>query len=152
MKEKLCEDEPAVKALIELGKSGDQEAAYGVVTCMVNLTNSYEKQEIMPEMLELAKFAKHHIPQEHEMDDPDFVDKRIWVSYFFSILGIYLNLFKVTNDYNFQAFFLYKIMILNFSTCVNWFFFLTAGKQRIGLSVIQKCTQSDFILKALEIF
>ena len=109
--------------MIELGKSGDQEAAYGVVTCMVNLTNSYEKQEIMPEMLELAKFAKHHIPQEHEMDDPDFVDKRIWVSYFFSILGIYLNLFKVTNDYNFQAFFLYKIMILNFSTCVKLVFF-----------------------------
>ena len=29
-------------------------------------------------MIELAKFAKHHVPQEHEMDDPDFVDKRIW--------------------------------------------------------------------------
>ena len=47
---------------------------------MVNLCNAYEKQEILPEMLELAKFAKHHIPQEHELDDPDFVDKRIWVS------------------------------------------------------------------------
>merc|ERR1712117_383296 len=23
-------------------------------------------------------FAKHHVPVEHEMDDPDFVDKRIW--------------------------------------------------------------------------
>jgi len=78
VKEKLCEDEPAVKALIELAKSGNQEAAYGVVTTFVNLTNSFEKQEINPEMLELAKFAKHHIPQEHELDDPDFVDKRIW--------------------------------------------------------------------------
>jgi hypothetical protein len=27
-------------------------------------------------MLELAKFAKQHIPEEHELDDPDFVDKR----------------------------------------------------------------------------
>ena len=26
-------------------------------------------QEINPEMLELAKFAKHHIPEEHELDD-----------------------------------------------------------------------------------
>ena len=34
----------------------------------------------MPEMLELAKFAKHHIPQDHELDDEDFVDKRIYVS------------------------------------------------------------------------
>merc|ERR1719150_207736 len=78
VKEKLCEDEAAVKALIELAKSGNQEAAYGVVTTFVNLTNSFEKQEINPEMLELAKFAKHHIPQEHELDDEDFVDKRIW--------------------------------------------------------------------------
>lgn len=78
VKEKLCEDEPAVKALIELAKSGNQEAAYGVVTTFVNLTNSFEKVEIMPEMLELAKFAKHHIPQEHELDDVDFIDKRIW--------------------------------------------------------------------------
>ena len=53
---------------------------YGIITLLVNLTNSYEKQEIMPEMIELAKFAKHHIPQEHELDDPDFVDKRVFVS------------------------------------------------------------------------
>jgi len=78
VKEKLAEDEPAVKSLIELAKTGNQEAAYGVVTTFVNMTNSFEKQEINPEMLELAKFAKHHIPQEHELDDPDFVDKRIW--------------------------------------------------------------------------
>jgi hypothetical protein len=49
------------------------------VTLLVNLTNSYEKQEIMPELIELAKFAKHHIPQDHELDDQDFIDKRIWV-------------------------------------------------------------------------
>ncbi len=29
-------------------------------------------------MLELAKFAKHHIPEDHELDDQDFVDKRIY--------------------------------------------------------------------------
>ena len=80
VKEKLCDDEAAIKALIELAKSGNQEAAYGVVTTLVNLTNSFEKAEIMPEMLELAKFAKHHIPQDHELDDPDFIDKRTWVS------------------------------------------------------------------------
>lgn len=78
VKEKLVEDEPAIKALIELGKTGGQDVMYGVVTCLVNLTNSFDKQEITDEMIELAKFAKHHVPQEHEMDDPDFVDKRIW--------------------------------------------------------------------------
>ena len=43
----------------------------------VNLTNSFDKQEISDEMVKLAKFVKHHVPVEHEMDDPDFVDKRI---------------------------------------------------------------------------
>jgi len=77
VKEKLVEDEAALKALIELGRTGKQNCAFGVVSTLVNLTNSYDKQEINPEMLELAKFAKHHIPEEHELDDQDFVDKRI---------------------------------------------------------------------------
>ena len=79
VKEKLVDDEAAVKALIELAKADKaQDCAYGVVTVFVNCTNSFEKQEIMPEMLELAKFAKHHIPEEHELDDQDFIDKRIF--------------------------------------------------------------------------
>lgn len=79
VKEKLVEDKLAIQALIELAKTGDQSALYGVVTTLVNLCNAYEKQEVLPEMLELAKFAKHHIPEQHELDDPDFVNKRITV-------------------------------------------------------------------------
>lgn len=79
VKEKLVEDRPAIQALIELAKSGDQSCLYGVVTTLVNLCNAYEKQEVMPEMLELAKFAKHHIPEQHELDDSDFVNKRITI-------------------------------------------------------------------------
>lgn len=79
VKEKLVEDKPAIQALIELAKTGDQSCLYGVVTTIVNLCNAYEKQEMMPEMLELAKFAKHHVPEQHELDDPDFVSKRISV-------------------------------------------------------------------------
>lgn len=43
----------------------------------MNLCNAYDKQEIIPEMLELAKFAKRHVPEQHELDDPDFVHKRV---------------------------------------------------------------------------
>jgi len=79
VKEKLVDDEAAVKSLIELAKADkSQDCAYGVVTIFVNCTNSFEKKEIDPEMIELAKFAKHHIPEEHELDDPDFIDKRIF--------------------------------------------------------------------------
>ncbi|XP_068623400.1 protein unc-45 homolog B [Battus philenor] len=79
VKEKLVEDKAAIQSLIELAKTGDQSCLYGVVTTLVNLCNAYEKQEVMPEMLELAKFAKHHIPEQHELDDLDFVNKRLTV-------------------------------------------------------------------------
>lgn len=79
VKEKLVEDKAALQALIELAKTGDQSCLYGVVTTLVNLCNAYDKQELMPEMMELAKFAKHHIPEQHELDDVDFINKRITV-------------------------------------------------------------------------
>lgn len=79
VKEKLVEDRPAIQALIELAKTGDQSVIYGVITTFVNLCNAYEGQELLPEMVELAKFAKHHIPEEHELDDPDFVSGRITI-------------------------------------------------------------------------
>ncbi|ALC47205.1 unc-45 [Drosophila busckii] len=78
-KEKLIEDKASIHALMDLARAGDQSCLYGVVTTFVNLCNAYEKQELVPEMVELAKFAKHHIPEEHELDDPDFVNKRVTV-------------------------------------------------------------------------
>jgi hypothetical protein len=51
------------------------DTVHKVVECGFSSSTSYI-QEINPEMLELAKFAKQHIPEEHELDDPDFVDKR----------------------------------------------------------------------------
>ncbi|KAG5871838.1 hypothetical protein JTB14_028778 [Gonioctena quinquepunctata] len=77
VKEKLIEDKAALQALIELAKTGDQSVLFGVITTLVNLCNAYEKQEVIPEMIELAKFAKQHIPEEHALDDPDFITKRI---------------------------------------------------------------------------
>lgn len=77
VKEKLIEDQQAIQAMIELAKTGDQSVLYGVVTTLVNLCNAYDKQELIPEMVELAKFAKHHIPEEHELDEVDFVNKRL---------------------------------------------------------------------------
>ncbi|XP_017140479.1 protein unc-45 homolog B [Drosophila miranda] len=78
-KEKLIEDKASIHALMELTRGGDQSCLYGVVTTFVNLCNAYEKQEMVPEMVELAKFAKQHIPEEHELDDVDFINKRITI-------------------------------------------------------------------------
>lgn len=76
VKEKLIEDKKAIQSMLELAKSGNQACVYPVVTTLVNLCNAYEKQEVIPEMVELAKFAKHHIPEDHELDDQDFISKR----------------------------------------------------------------------------
>lgn len=76
VKEDVCHDEQIIRALVELAKTGDMNVVYGTVTTFVNLTNSYDKQEILPEMLELAKFAKQHVPEEHVKDKPEYVEKR----------------------------------------------------------------------------
>jgi len=47
-------------------KIRDKAILYPVAQVFVNLANCYEKKEIEPELLELAKFSKQHIPEEHE--------------------------------------------------------------------------------------
>uniref|UniRef100_A0A1I8H1Z3 TPR_REGION domain-containing protein n=1 Tax=Macrostomum lignano TaxID=282301 RepID=A0A1I8H1Z3_9PLAT len=58
-------------------RSRDPAIVYPCAAVLVNLTNSYDKQDIMPEMVELAKFAKHHVPKEHEKDGHAWVEGRI---------------------------------------------------------------------------
>ncbi|XP_035224190.1 protein unc-45 homolog B-like, partial [Stegodyphus dumicola] len=77
VKEELIEDQKALQALYELAKTGDLSVVYGCVTTLVNLTNSYDKEEIIPELVELAKFAKQHVPETHVKDAKDFIDKRV---------------------------------------------------------------------------
>ncbi|XP_068210015.1 protein unc-45 homolog B [Palaemon carinicauda] len=77
VKEKLISDVDALRSMIELAKSGDMNCLYGVVSTFVNLCNAYDEQETLPEMVELAKFAKQHVPEKSDLDDPDFIDKRI---------------------------------------------------------------------------
>lgn len=76
VKEDIAEDKKTLAALIDLAKSGDLSVLYGVLTTLVNLTNSYDKQEILPEMIELAKFSKQHIPEDHPKDEKKYIDKR----------------------------------------------------------------------------
>lgn len=76
VKEAFIEDNKSLKVLIDLGQRGDLSVLFGVVTTLVNLTNSYEKQEILPELVELAKFSKQHVPEEHEFDAKEYLDAR----------------------------------------------------------------------------
>ncbi|XP_043934207.1 protein unc-45 homolog A isoform X2 [Protopterus annectens] len=77
VKEEFVEDKTAMEALFELAKSEDKTVLFAVASALVNCTNSYDKEELDPQMVELAKYAKQHIPEEHPKDKQKFVVKRI---------------------------------------------------------------------------
>ncbi|XP_057687725.1 protein unc-45 homolog B isoform X3 [Corythoichthys intestinalis] len=77
VKDDFVEDEPALKAMFELAKSKDKTIIYAVACTLVNCTNTYEKKEIIPELVQLAKFSKQHVPEQHPKDKKDFIEKRV---------------------------------------------------------------------------
>ncbi|CAJ1068886.1 protein unc-45 homolog B [Xyrichtys novacula] len=77
VKDDFVEDEPAMKAMFELAKSKDKTILYAVACTLVNCTNSYEKKDIIPELVQLAKFSKQHVPEQHPKDKKDFIDRRV---------------------------------------------------------------------------
>lgn len=38
---------------------------FAVASALVNCTNSYDYEEPDPKMVELAKYAKQHVPEQH---------------------------------------------------------------------------------------
>ncbi|XP_017540512.1 protein unc-45 homolog B [Pygocentrus nattereri] len=77
VKDDFVEDEPAMRAMFELAKSRDKTILYAVACTLVNCTNSYDKKEIIPEMVQLAKFSKQHVPEQHPKDKKDFIQRRV---------------------------------------------------------------------------
>ncbi|KAL2092071.1 hypothetical protein ACEWY4_011869 [Coilia grayii] len=77
VKDDFVEDEPAMKAMFELAKSPDKTILYAVACTLVNCTNSYDKKEIIPELVQLAKFSKQHVPEQHPKDKKDFIQLRV---------------------------------------------------------------------------
>ncbi|XP_008335077.1 protein unc-45 homolog B [Cynoglossus semilaevis] len=77
VKDDFVEDEPALRAMFELAKSNDKTILYSVACTLVNCTNSYEKKDILPELVQLAKFSKQHVPEQHPKDKKDFIEKRV---------------------------------------------------------------------------
>ncbi|KAM9045562.1 protein unc-45 homolog B isoform 1-T1 [Megaptera novaeangliae] len=79
VKDDFVQDIPALQAMLELAKAStpDKTILYSVATTLVNCTNSYDVKEVIPELVQLAKFSKQHVPEEHPKDKKDFVDKRV---------------------------------------------------------------------------
>ncbi|NXG68642.1 UN45B protein, partial [Baryphthengus martii] len=77
VKDDFVEDQPALQAMFELAKTSDKTILYSVASALVNCTNSYDTKELVPELVQLAKFSKQHVPEEHPKDKKDFVVKRV---------------------------------------------------------------------------
>uniref|UniRef100_A0A7N8XWB9 Unc-45 myosin chaperone A n=1 Tax=Mastacembelus armatus TaxID=205130 RepID=A0A7N8XWB9_9TELE len=77
VKEDLVEDKNALQAMFELAKSEDKTVLFAVGSTLVNCTNSYEVEKPDPQLVELAKYAKQHVPEEHPKDAPSYVEKRL---------------------------------------------------------------------------
>ncbi|XP_003996616.1 protein unc-45 homolog B [Lynx rufus] len=77
VKDDFVQDIPALQAMFELAKTTDKTILYSVATTLVNCTNSYDVKEVIPELVQLAKFSKQHVPEEHPKDKKDFIDMRV---------------------------------------------------------------------------
>ncbi|XP_049580592.1 protein unc-45 homolog A isoform X2 [Syngnathus scovelli] len=77
VKEDFVEDRNALQAMFELAKSEDKTVLFAVGSTLVNCTNSYEVEKPDPQMVELAKYAKQHVPEEHPKDAAAYVEKRL---------------------------------------------------------------------------
>ncbi|XP_053573687.1 protein unc-45 homolog A [Bombina bombina] len=77
VKEEFVEDKSALQAMFTLAKSQDKTVLFAVASTLVNCTNSYDREEVDPQMLELAKYAKQHVPEEHPKDKKEYVAVRV---------------------------------------------------------------------------
>ncbi|CAF3590275.1 unnamed protein product [Rotaria sp. Silwood1] len=76
VKEELVNNLSALKALFTLCQCQDAHVLYSITTIFVNLTNTYDIRKPDKEMVELAAYAKQHIPKEHPKDEKIFFDER----------------------------------------------------------------------------
>ncbi|KJH40865.1 tetratricopeptide repeat protein [Dictyocaulus viviparus] len=77
VKEWITKDSLLLRALFCLAQSAGALCVFTLANIYVNLTNSFEKPQVDEEMVKLAQFAKHHVPEVHPKDTDDYVEKRV---------------------------------------------------------------------------
>ncbi|VDO40269.1 unnamed protein product [Haemonchus placei] len=77
VKEWIVEDSLLLRALSCLAQSAGAHCVFALANIYVNLTNSYDKPEVDEELVKLAEFAQHHVPEVHPKDTVEFVEKRV---------------------------------------------------------------------------
>jgi protein unc-45 len=77
IKEYIVGDLDLLKGLVELAKNAGALCVYTMATIFTNCSNAYDRPKVDEELVKLAQFAKHHVPETHPKDTDEFVEKRI---------------------------------------------------------------------------
>ncbi|RTG87786.1 protein unc-45 [Schistosoma bovis] len=76
VKEEIINDGHLVSALLRFAEHCQKDSSFALCSVLAHLTNSFERQQIEPEILELAKFSKQHIPEDHPYDSDAYIQER----------------------------------------------------------------------------
>jgi len=90
-----------MRTVASLCTEGDPTVQYGLANMLVNITNSYDVPENTEEresMKKLGKFAGEHIPEPHELDADEYVNKRIEILVKAKMPAALVNLCKTESD------------------------------------------------------
>ncbi|RMZ96061.1 hypothetical protein BpHYR1_001189 [Brachionus plicatilis] len=72
----LVQDHSSIRALFELANSDDKNILFSIASILANVTNANAAKKPSEEMIKLAEYAKHHIPEENEKDKEIYYKKR----------------------------------------------------------------------------
>jgi hypothetical protein len=76
VKEILIDDTNTLKSLYKLAQSEDKNVLFSIASVLSNLSNSQPREKPSEEMIKLAEYAKHHVPEEDEKDTEKFFKVR----------------------------------------------------------------------------
>lgn len=68
IKEILTEDKKSLHILYDLTKKDDKNTLFSVASIFSNVSNAIPPKKPTEEMLKLAEYAKHHVPETHEKE------------------------------------------------------------------------------------
>lgn len=76
IKTALANDPASLSVLLELTNKEDKNTFFSIATVLSNVTNAIPPKKPSEEMLKIAEYAKHHIPEVHKYDSEKYIKER----------------------------------------------------------------------------
>lgn len=76
IKQVLATDIASLQILFDMCKKEDTNTLFSIASVLSNVSNSIPPKKPTDEMIKLAEYAKHHIPEEHKFDNERYIKER----------------------------------------------------------------------------